>query len=195
MKTTRFLFLIGLLALLTNSGAALAQCSGTSVPNGFFEEMKSAPAQGGLVGDYLRCWQGSSPDVVITTDHPFAGPPSLGPWKVAMRGTNQGGDPIADSVITTSWITVTPGKRYRLGGWLLRANTADNVYLDFNDGRGQGGYFQDAQAMAATTGVWEYRTADVQVGPWTTAVQVRCVRDGANRGNAYCDGVTLFPLN
>ena len=29
------------------------------------------------------------------------------------------------------------------------------------------------------------------VGPQTTAIKVRCVRDGANRGNAYCDGITL----
>lgn len=189
-----FLFLIGLLALLTFSGTATAQCCG-SVPNGFFEDMKLPPVQGGLVSDYLRCWQGSSRDVVITTDHPFAGPPSLGNWKIAMRGSNQGADGLSDAAITTSWIPVTPGKRYRLSGWLLRANSADNVYLDFNDGKGQGGNFQDAQAMATSAGVWEYRSVDVQVGPSTTAVQVRCVRDGANRGNAYFDGVTIFPLN
>jgi hypothetical protein len=39
--------------------------------------------------------------------------------------------------------------------------------------------------------VWERVSAETTVGPTTTGVKVRCVRDGANRGNAYCDGITL----
>lgn len=104
------LFLMGLLSLLTFSGTATAQCCGTSVPNGFFEEMKLPPVQGGLVNTYLSCWQSPSPDAVITTDHPFAGSPGLGSWKIAMRGTNQGGDALSDFAITTSWLPVKPGK-------------------------------------------------------------------------------------
>jgi hypothetical protein len=45
--------------------------------------------------------------------------------------------------------------RYRLSGSLWRVSAADNVYLDFNDGVGQGGSFEDAQALATSTEVWE----------------------------------------
>jgi hypothetical protein len=186
---------MGLLALLTFSASVTAQY-GTYVPNGFFEEFNYPPFQGALVTTYARSWYGSSQDVVLTTDLPNAGQ-NVGPWKVALRGGSLGlgGDWVADFAITSSWIPVTPGKKYRLSGWLLRGNPADNVYLDFNDGNGYGGSFQDAQAMARSANVWEYQSVDVQVGPWTTGVQVRCVRDGANRGNAYFDGLMIQPLN
>jgi len=36
---------------------------------------------------------------------------------------------------------------------------------------------------------------ETTVSPSTTAIRVRCVRDGANEGNAYCDGVMLQRLN
>jgi hypothetical protein len=94
-------------------------------------------------------------------------------------------------VITSDWIPVTPGRRYRLSGSVWRVSSMDNAYLDFNDGTGQGGNFEDAQAMSARTEVWERISTETSVGSQTTAVKVRCVRDGANRGNAYFDGMTL----
>lgn len=162
----------------------------TFVPNGWFEEMNQTPMQGGPVGIYLRSWQGSSQDVVITTDAPRNG---LSPWKIALRGASPGlgGDGLADAAITSSWIPVTPGRTYRLSGWLLRGNPSDNVYLDFNDGWGDGGSFADGQAMANSANVWEFQSVDVRVGPTTRGIRIRCVRDGANLGNAYCDGVML----
>lgn len=162
------------------------------VPNGYFEDLLPGAVNGGPVSTSLRSWQGGSNDVVITTDHPYSG---LGRWKVAMRGSNQGADSVADFAITSSFFPVTPGKRYRLTGWLLRAQPTDNVYLDFDDGRGDGGNFTDGQAMAQQVGVWEIRFVDVTVGPQTRGVKVRCVRDGANKGNAYCDGVQIQRLN
>jgi hypothetical protein len=162
----------------------------TFVPNGWFEEMIQPPVQGGPVSTYLRSWQGSSQDVVITTDAPRNG---LSPWKISLRGASPGlgGDGLADAAITRSWIPVTPGRIYRLSGWLLRGETSDNVYLDFNDGQGYGGGFTDGQAMARSTHVWEFQSVDVRVGPTTRGIRIRCVRDGANLGNGYCDGVML----
>jgi hypothetical protein len=197
-----FLFLLGLLPLLTFSTAATAQF-GTFVPNSNFEDFRIYPVQGGLVDAYLNSWQGSSRDVVITTDFPNSGQ-NVGLWKVALRGGSPGlgGDWTADYAITTSWISVTPGKKYRLSGWLLRGNPADDVYLDFNDGKGAsdgdrviGVNFPDGQAFARSVNVWEYQSVDVQVGVRTTGVQVRCVRGGANKGNAYFDGLMIQPLN
>ena len=159
----------------------------TYVQNGFCEDFLALPAQGGAVGDYLRGWSGSI-DAVITTD---GGDEGTSPWKIALRGVTGGGDADADFVIASEYIPVTPGRRYRLSGSLWRVSAADNVYLDFNDGAGQGGSFPDAQAMSKATEVWERVSAETTVGPTTTAVKVRCVRDGANAGNAYCDGVTL----
>jgi hypothetical protein len=159
----------------------------TYVRNGFCEDFLVPPAQGGAVGDYLRGWSGSQ-DAVVTTD---GGDEGTSPWKIALRGKSGGGDTDADFVISSDYIPVTPGRRYRLSGSLWRVSAADNVYLDFNDGAGQGGSFPDAQAMARQTQVWERVSAETTVGPTTTAIKVRCVRDGANAANAYCDAITL----
>jgi hypothetical protein len=159
----------------------------TFVHNGFCEDFLEPPEPGGAVGDFLRDWTGT-PDAVITTD---GGDEGTSPWKIALRGTTGGGDGTADFVITSDWIPVTPGRRYRLSGSVWRVSSMDNAYLDFNDGTGQGGNFEDAQAMSARTEVWERISTETSVGSQTTAVKVRCVRDGANRGNAYFDGMTL----
>ncbi|HUL60540.1 MAG TPA: hypothetical protein VLU43_14765, partial [Anaeromyxobacteraceae bacterium] len=76
-------------------------------------------------------------------------------------------------------------------GSVWRVSAADNAYLDFNDGIGQGGNFADAQALSTRTEVWERVSTEAAVGPQTTGIKVRCVRDGANQGNAYFDGITL----
>jgi len=165
--------------------------SATHVPNGYCEDFVRPPTQGAPVTQRLRGWTGSS-DAVITTDAPDEG---TGPWKVALRGSTGGGDAGADFIVTTDWIPVTPGRRYRLSGSLWRVSEADNVYLDFDDGRGEGGEFEDAQAMATRSNVWERVAVETTVSPSTTAIRVRCVRDGANEGNAYCDGVMLQRLN
>ena len=39
--------------------------------------------------------------------------------------------------------------------------------------------------------MWERVVAEATVGPTTTAIKVRGVRDGANVGNAYLDAITL----
>jgi hypothetical protein len=157
------------------------------VRNGYCEDFLQAPAQGGSVGLYLRDWSGSA-DAVITTDAPDEG---TGPWRIALRGTSGGGDSEADFVVSSDWIPVLPGRRYRLSGSLWRVSEEDNVYLDFNDGVGRGGDFEDAQAMATHANTWERVAAIATVGAATTAIKVRCVRDGPNEGNAYCDGITL----
>jgi hypothetical protein len=161
--------------------------SATHVPNGYCEDFLRPPVQGGEVGRYLRGWSGS-PDAVITTD---GGDPGTSPWKIALRGSNGGGDTQADFVVTTDWIPATPGARYRLSASVWRVSARDNAYLDFNDGVGQGGNFPDAQALARGTQVWERVAAETTLGPATTAIRVRFVRDGASEANAYCDGITL----
>ena len=54
---------------------------------------------------------------------------------------------------------------------------------------------EDAHAIATRTHVWERVAAETTVGPTTEAIRVRCVRDGANESNAYCDGITLQRLD
>ena len=93
-------------------------------------------------------------------------------------------------MISSDYIPVTPGRRYRLSGSLWRVSAADNVYLDFNDGAGQGGA-SGRTGDGPATQVWERVSAETTVGPTTTAIKVRCVRDGANAANAYCDAITL----
>jgi hypothetical protein len=123
------------------------------------------------------------------------GDEGTGPWKIALRASAVEGAPGAAFAIVSDWIPVEPGKRYRLSGRVWRGSRADNVYLDFDDGAGQGATFEDAQALATSTEAWELVAAEAIVGPSTTAVKVRCVRDGANRGDAYCDAITLQRLD
>lgn len=160
----------------------------TFVHNGYFEDFLVPPADGGAVAAYVRDWAGSSPDAVITTT---AGDEGTGPWQVALRGSTGGGDANADWINSSNWIPVTPGRTYRLSGSVWRVSANDRVYLDFSDGQGQGGSFPDAEAYATGTNVWERVAAEATVGAGITAINVRCVRDGANEGNAYCDGITL----
>ena len=162
----------------------------TYVRNGYFEDFLTPPVEGGAVASYLRGWSGSA-DAVITTD---GGDEGASRWKTALRGSTGGGDAAGDFVIGSDWIPVTPGKRYRLSGRVWRLSANDNVYLDFNDGVGQGGDFDDAQALATSTEVWESVAAETTVGPATSAIRVRFVRDGANEGNAYGDAITLQRL-
>jgi hypothetical protein len=162
----------------------------THVRNGYFEDFLVPPVEAGAVGTHLRGWSGS-PDAAITTN---GGDEGAGPWKIALRGSTGGGDAAADFVVPQEWIPVTPGQRYRLSGRVWRVSANDNVYLDFDDGNGRGGDFEDAQALSAGTELWESVAAETTVGPETTAIRVRFVRDGANEGNAYCDGITLQRL-
>jgi hypothetical protein len=159
----------------------------TYVPNGFCEEFEVAPVAGGPVAGHLRGWAGSRDAVIVTEPEDE----STGPWKVALRGSRTGGGASAGVLSPSSWIPVTPGARYRLSGRVWRELEADNVYLDFDDGKGQGGTFEDAQALATCTRMWEGVAAEASVGATTTAIRVRAVRDGANEGNAYFDAITL----
>jgi hypothetical protein len=165
----------------------------THVPNGFFEDFIVAPVEGGAASDHVRDWLASSPDVVIAG--PGGGERGTHPWRVALRASGNGADARADFISSTAWIPVTPGSRYRLSGRLWRSSPADRVYLDFADGIGQGGNFDDAQAIATRTATWERVASETTVGASTTAIKVRCVRDGANEGHAYCDEVTLQRLD
>ena len=159
----------------------------TYVPNGYGQDFRVPPGEGGAVGRHLRGWSGSA-RAEVTTDRGDAG---TGPWKIVLRGGEPRGDPSADHLVTSDWIPVTPGRRYRLSGRVWRESAADNVYLDFDDGTGMDEGFEDAQAMAAGTGGWERVAAEATVGAATAAVRVRGVRDGANRGDAWFDGITL----
>jgi hypothetical protein len=72
----------------------------------------------------------------------------------------------------------------------------DNAYLDFNDGNAcSGDNFADSQAIATTPFAWQKVQATVTVGPGTTGIRIRAVRDGANFGNAYYDGLMLQRIN
>jgi len=163
----------------------------TYVGNGFCEDFLGAPGEGGAVSTHLRGWSGSR-GAVITAEQ---GDEGTGPWKIALRASASGADRAAEFAIVSDWIPVAPGRRYRLSGRVWRGATDDNAYLDFDDGRGQGGSFEDAQALAESVLTWERVAAEATVAPSTTAVRVRCVRDGANRGDAYFDAITLQRLD
>lgn len=167
----------------------------TYVPNGFFEELRD-PHNGAYVYQSVVGWTAAPlTNGILTTDGSIPPAPNgTGPWKVAIVALYP---PQTPSVVyPTLCIPVTPGATYELSGWIWRVYEEDNAYLDFNDGIAcYGENFTDAQAQSTSTAVWERKTATVTVGPTTGQIRIRLVRDGANLGNAYFDGVTLRRVN
>ena len=47
---------------------------------------------------------------------------------------------------------------------------------------------------ATSAGAWESVAAETTVGPSTTGIRVRFVRDGANEAEAFADAITLQRL-
>jgi hypothetical protein len=159
----------------------------TFVPNGFFEHHIIEPSSAGPLSNYEYSWTGwsgspgfgnkDSEDVTIS-DSPFN--PDTGKWKVALRVSPSEGWDMA----MTDPIRVLSYSTYRLSGWLYRTSPADDVYLDMDD------LTLDDNIYATVTGKWQHVQGDINVGAATT-IQVRCVRNNGNTGDAFCDGIAL----
>ena len=174
----------------------------TAVLNGNLEEFESAAnvasasnaasASDGLEGARVGSlaapgWTADSDDAVLgRTPSGLAG----GAWSLRLRGSEGGGDGAADEAITEDWIPVAGGT-YRLSACMRRENAADNVLVDFDDGRGRDADFADAHLVAASTGAWECRAVTKCIPASVGAVRIRAARAGANLGDAWFDRVEL----
>ncbi|MFA8343822.1 MAG: hypothetical protein ACEPO8_12700 [Rhodothermaceae bacterium] len=135
----------------------------------------------------LYSWSASSQDCAVTRDY------APGNQIICLRGSTGGGDGSSDALIS-NWIQVNPGKTYMVSGGVYRSNAQDNVYIDFNDGIGVGPNFTDSHASATSVGVWELQTATVTIPQYTLFIKIRCVRDGANVGNALFRSLSIYEL-
>jgi hypothetical protein len=162
----------------------------TYVPNGFFEHhrINPEPPAAGPLASYEYFWTGfsnnsgsvvqDSEDVIITTAPANAA--NTGAWQISLRAAPSDGWDMA----RTDPIPVLADTTYRLSGWLYKTSGADDVYLDMND------IVEDDNVPVSVTGQWQHVQKDINVGS-STEIRVRCVRDSANSGDAYCDGITL----
>ncbi|MDE2977782.1 MAG: hypothetical protein OXU63_09715, partial [Acidobacteriota bacterium] len=157
----------------------------TAVVNGNLEDLPGGIEGAQLGNSAVPGWQADSADAVIARS-----PPGLagGAWSLLLRGG--GGDGAADAAVTGEWIPVEGGT-YRLSACMLRENAADNVVVDFDDGKGRDADFADAHLVAASTGAWECRAVTKCIPASVGAVRVRAARDGANLGGAWFDRVEL----
>ncbi len=152
----------------------------TAVVNGNLEDLPGG-IEGARVGSFAAPgWTADSADAVIARS-----PPGLagGAWSLLLRGSDGGGDGAADAATTGEWIPVEGGT-YRLSACMLRENAADNVVVDFADGKGRDADFADAHLVATSTGAWECRAVTKCVPASVGAVRIRAARDGANLGGA-----------
>ncbi len=140
----------------------------------------NAPVEAGMPG-----WTADSGDATISRV-----PTGLA---LRLRGSEAGGDAAPDAVITEQWIPVQGGT-YRLSACMLRENASDNVFVDFDGGAGRDGEFLDAHIVATETGVWECGAVTKCIPDSVGAVRVRAVREGANLGDAWFDGIELTRL-
>ncbi len=159
-------------------GSAASAVNAASASNGL---------EGARVGSAVPGWATDSGDAVLgPTPSGLAG----GAWSLLLRGSEGGGDGAADAVTTDEWIPVQGGT-YRLSACMMRENAADNVTVDFDDGRGRDADFGDAHLVAASTGAWECRAVTKCIPASVGAVRIRAARAGANLGDAWFDRVEL----
>lgn len=100
------------------------------------------------------------------------------------------------AVITSDIIPVIPGQTLRLSGYIYRTSSADNAYLDTDDGHGFGSgggavNFTNAAAVSSQVNNWDYVSTDFTIPANVYGIRVRCVRNLGNAGNAYFDDVGL----
>ena len=149
--------------------------------------MPAFPGGARVTSSGVPGWTADSDDAVVArTPSGLAG----GAWSLLLRGSDGGGDGAADEAVTADWIPVEGGT-YRLSACMLRENAADNVVVDFDDGRGRDADFADAHLLAASVGAWECRAVTKCIPASVGAVRVRAARDGANLGDAWFDRVEL----
>ena len=159
-------------------GSAASAVNAASASNGL---------GGARVGSAVPGWAGDSDDAMLgRTPSGLAG----GGWSLLLRGSEGGGDGGADAVTTDEWIPVQGGT-YRLSACMMRENAADNVLVDFDNGKGRDADFADAHLVAASTGAWECRAVTKCIPASVGAVRIRAARAGANLGDAWFDRVEL----
>ncbi len=94
----------------------------------------------------------------------------------------------------SNYAKVRGSTHYRLSGWIyISSYGSGNVYLDLNDGNGEGQNFTDLnlQANTGTVGSWQYVTGTFDTAASTAGVKVRCVKDGGYTTTAYFDGIEI----
>ena len=98
------------------------------------------------------------------------------------------------AVASSDPITVVPGRRYVLSGWIHRSSSTGRQYLDLGDVAGDPnlGWASD------TTGTWEHLQATWTAPTGITTVRVRLLSDGATvaapTGTAWFDDIDLTEL-
>ncbi|MEJ2147591.1 MAG: carbohydrate binding domain-containing protein, partial [Acidobacteriota bacterium] len=95
---------------------------------------------------------------------------------------------------TASYIAVEGSTSYWLSAWVyVQSSSGGNLYLDLDDGHGQGEDFNDVTIAANTSlvGSWQHITGMFQTAPGTTGVKVRVVHGSAASVVAYVDDITL----
>ncbi len=95
---------------------------------------------------------------------------------------------------TASYIAVEGSTSYWLSAWVyVQSSSGGNLYLDLDDGHGQGEDFNDVTiaANSSLVGSWQHITGMFQTAPGTTGVKVRVVHGSPNAIVAYVDDITL----
>ncbi len=95
---------------------------------------------------------------------------------------------------TASYIAVEGSTSYWLSAWVyVQSSSGGNLYLDLDDGHGQGEDFNDVTiaAKSSLVGSWQHITGMFQTAPGTTGVKVRVVHASAASIVAYVDDLTL----
>ncbi len=149
--------------------------------------MPAFPGGARVTSSGVPGWTADSDDAVVArTPSGLAG----GAWSLLLRGSDGGGDGGGDEAVTEDWIPVEGGT-FRLSACMRRESPADNVVVDFDDGRGRNADFADVHLVAVSTGAWECRAVTKCIPGSVGAVRIRAARDGANVGDAWFDRIEL----
>lgn len=98
------------------------------------------------------------------------------------------GSPKPGVATVSNSITVKPGTRYTLSGWIYYSYTGGtaNAYIDLSD------IPEECSAVHKSKNTWESVSCDFTTGASTTSVVIRLVTDGnIDSGNVWFDDVEL----
>ncbi len=163
----------------------------TAVVNGGLDDVASELEGGEVRMSAAPGWTSDSGDAVVARSP--AGPADAGTsgsWGLLLRGAVSGGDAVSDSAVAAEWIPVEGGV-YELSACVLREHAGDNVFVDFDDGRGRDASFEDAHVVASSVGAWECRAVTKCIPASVGGVRIRAAREGDNQGDAWFDEIQL----
>ncbi|MEM1331992.1 MAG: carbohydrate binding domain-containing protein, partial [Actinomycetota bacterium] len=163
----------------------------TTVPPPTTVPPTTVPPEGqpGLVNGSFESSSGWTINTFIRRADGDGEPVRDGDWSMRTTGSS-----CCAAVAVSDPVAVTPGRTYRLSGWVYRTSSNGQQYIDLGDVAGD----PNLGRTSDVTDRWEYLQTDWTAPAGTTSIRVRLLSDRATTsaptGPAWFDQVSLTPV-